>query len=78
MKIVHLQTKRFEKPLKKSKGHPKFVNRVENSNKIEKKSNLDIKEKEFVEEVRSSSRMSHGKHDGKGAIHIKRKFGDKK
>jgi hypothetical protein len=36
VKIVHLQTKRFEKPLKKSKGHPKFVNRVENSNKIEK------------------------------------------
>jgi hypothetical protein len=75
---MHLRAGRFERPHKKGRGRPKSVSRVKNSNKTEKTSNLDIEAKEFVEEVRSSSRMSHGKQVGKGAVHTKGKFGDKK
>jgi hypothetical protein len=39
---------------------------------------LDLEAKEFAKEVKSSSRMPHGKHVGKGVVHIKGKFGDKK
>jgi hypothetical protein len=45
----------------KGKGPLKDVNMVENFNKIEKVSDLDVEEKEFVEEDKSSSKLLVGK-----------------
>jgi hypothetical protein len=47
----------------------KDVNMVESSNKIAKVSNMDVEEKEFVEEDKLGSKLLVGKQAGKGAVH---------
>lgn len=63
------------------------MNRVESSNETRKTSYMDMEEKEYIEEGKLGSRMSHGKQRNKGAIHetwsegaihTRGKFGDKK
>ncbi len=61
--------KKFERFQKKGKRPLKDVNMVESSNKTKKDLDMDIEEKESIEEGKSSSKLLVGKQTRKGVAH---------